>query len=119
MAGNLVHFELPATDTARAKAFWSSLLGWSFQEPFGGMEYHMTDGTTPAGAIFLADQAPVGHANIYFDTDDIDASLARVGELGGQAAAKQPIPGIGWFATCVDSEGNAFSLFQSDESVTG
>ena len=91
MAGNRVHFELPATDTARAKAFWSSLLGWSFQEPFGGMEYHMADGTMPGGAIFLAEQAPVGHANIYFDTDDIDASLARVGELGGQAAAKQPI----------------------------
>ena len=39
-------------------------------------------------------------------------------ELGGDAEDKQPIPGIGWFARCKDSEGNSFSLFQSDESVT-
>jgi hypothetical protein len=24
---------------------------------------------------------------------------------------------VGWFARCKDSEGNEFSLFQSDESV--
>ena len=39
-------------------------------------------------------------------------------ELGGKADDKQPIPGIGWFARCKDSEGNSFSLFQGDESVT-
>ena len=30
MAGNLVHFELPAKEPARAKEFWGSLFGWSF-----------------------------------------------------------------------------------------
>jgi hypothetical protein len=29
-----------------------------------------------------------------------------------------PIPTQGWFAACVDSEGNKFSLFQTDPSVT-
>jgi hypothetical protein len=29
-----------------------------------------------------------------------------------------PIPGQGWFAPCVDTEGNKFSLFQNDPSVT-
>ena len=117
MAGNLVHFELPAKDTARAKAFWGSLFGWSFQPPFGGMEYHMLDGATPGGAIFGAEQSPVGHITVYFDTDDIDATLARVRELGGEAGEKQPIPHVGWFAQAKDSEGNEFSLFQSDESA--
>ena len=27
-------------------------------------------------------------------------------------------PHVGWFAHCSDTEGNTFSLFQSDESVT-
>ena len=31
----------------------------------------------------------------------------------------QPIPQTGWFARCKDTEGNAFSLFQADESVPG
>ena len=30
-----------------------------------------------------------------------------------------PIPHVGWFARCTDTEGNEFSLFQSDESVDG
>jgi predicted enzyme related to lactoylglutathione lyase len=54
---------------------------------------------------------------IYFGSDDIDADLAKVRELGGEADDKQPIPSVGWFARCKDTEGNPFSLFQSDESV--
>ena len=56
---------------------------------------------------------------VYFDTDDIDASIAKVRERGGKAEDKLPIPHVGWFAHCSDTEGNDFSLFQSDESVTG
>jgi predicted enzyme related to lactoylglutathione lyase len=40
-----------------------------------------------------------------------------VRELGGSADEEQPIPAIGWFARCVDTEGNPFSLFQADESA--
>jgi predicted enzyme related to lactoylglutathione lyase len=29
-----------------------------------------------------------------------------------------PVPGYGWFAACKDTEGNAFSLWQSDESAS-
>jgi predicted enzyme related to lactoylglutathione lyase len=52
-------------------------------------------------------------------TDDIDATLAKVREAGGSGEEKQPIPQTGWFARCKDTEGNSFSLFQSDESVPG
>src|SRR6266566_4897331 len=37
---------------------------------------------------------------------------------GGATNEKQPIPGQGWFAGCTDPDGNSFSLFQSDPSVT-
>jgi predicted enzyme related to lactoylglutathione lyase len=117
MPGKLVHFELPAQDTARARDFWSGLFGWSFNEPgMPGMEYWMVQtGADQGGAIYPADKAgPI----VYFDTDDIDASIAKAREHGGKADDKQPIPGVGWFARCTDTEGNDFSLFQSDESVT-
>jgi uncharacterized protein len=111
VAGKLVHFEVPAADSGRAKTFYGALFGWQFQDPWGGMDYHMTEG----GAVFGSKD--VGHLKVYFDTDDIDASVARVRELGGEADDKAPIPGVGWFAGCKDSEGNAFSLFQADESA--
>jgi predicted enzyme related to lactoylglutathione lyase len=58
-----------------------------------------------------------GNLRVYFDTDDIDATRAKVQELGGQAEDKMPVPGHGWFAACRDTEGNAFSLWQGDEAA--
>ena len=54
---------------------------------------------------------------IYFDTDDIDASIAKVKELGGSTEEKMPVPGMGWFVACKDNQGTTFSLWQSDESA--
>ena len=58
-----------------------------------------------------------GTRTYYFATDDIDASCAKVRELGGTAADKMPVPDHGWFAACDDSEGNAFHLWQQDSSA--
>jgi len=116
MEGQLVHFELPAQDSGRAKKFWSSLFGWKFREWSGPVEYSMLDGNEPGGAIYPAEGGPKGPV-VYFGTGDIDKSITRVRELGGSADDKQPIPSVGWFARCADTEGNDFSLFQSDESV--
>ncbi len=115
MAGKIVHFEVPASDSERARGFYGSLFGWQFQQGMPEMDYHLTEG----GAVMGGDMAAqmVGHLRIYFDTDDIDVSVAKVRELGGEAEDKQPIPGVGWFSGCKDTEGNEFSLFQSDESV--
>ncbi len=68
------------------------------------------------GAVYPAEESGT---KVYFDTDDIDASIAKVRDGGGTADDKQPIPHVGWFAHCKDTEGNTFSLFQSDESVAG
>ncbi len=113
---SIVHFELPADDTARAKEFWSALLGWQFRDA-EGFEYHMTDGIEPGGAVYPSRQGERGPI-VYFGVGDIDAALSRVGELGGSVEqGKQPVPGIGWYARCHDTEGNPFSLFQPDDSA--
>ena len=42
MAGQMVHFEIPAGDTAKAREFWGGLFGWEFQAyPDSPVEYHM------------------------------------------------------------------------------
>jgi uncharacterized protein len=115
-SGKIVHIELPASDGAQAKRFYSELFGWQFQDSgMEGIDYWMFQGE-PGGAVYPADNAGQGPI-VYFETDDIDSELAKVRDLGGQADDKQPIPGIGWFAAAKDPDGNSFSFFQSDESA--
>jgi predicted enzyme related to lactoylglutathione lyase len=118
MSGKLVHFELPAKDTDRAKKFWSGLFGWGFGDSaMPGMEYYMVrTGEDQGGAVYSAEESGM---KVYFDTDAIDDSIAKVRGGGGTCEDKQPIPNVGWFTHCTDTEGNKFSLFQSDESVAG
>ena len=42
MAGQVVHVEFPADDTATARTFWGGLFGWQWQPTPGPFEYHMT-----------------------------------------------------------------------------
>ena len=117
MAGNIVHFEINAKDANRAKRFYTSVFGWKYKDSeIPGIEYYVIDGVNPGGAInpMQHEPGPV----VYFDTDDIDASIATVRKAGGKADDKMAIQGQGWFAGCVDPDGNKFSLFQNDPSVT-
>jgi len=115
MAGKPVHVELPAKDSARAKEFYGALFGWQF-ESYGDQDYHMTQFDESSGGAISGGEEP-GAPRVYFDVDDIDAATAKVRELGGQADEKQPVPGMGWFAACKDTEGTSFSVWQSDKSA--
>ena len=52
-------------------------------------------------------------ARAYFDVEDINAGAERVRELGARRDPG-PVPGMGWFATCTDPQGNEFGLWQTD-----
>jgi uncharacterized protein len=118
MAGRLVHVEIGAADADRAQGFWSGVFGWEVGPPMSPeMDYRMFQTAPDQGGAISAGDEP-GHLRVYFDTEDIDATRAKVQELGGQADEKTPVPGYGWFAACRDTEGNAFSLWQSDEAAS-
>lgn len=118
MAGQMVHLEIPAGDTAKAREFYGSLFGWQCQQFPGPTEYHMTRfSETTGGAIYSADGAKRG-MRVYFDADDIKAESARVSDLGGEGGDAMPVPGMGWFAICKDVEGNEFGLWQTDPSAS-
>ena len=43
----------------------------------------------------------------------------KVQELGGKIVkAKTEVPGFGWFAICVDTENNAFVLWEQNPQAT-
>jgi uncharacterized protein len=116
MGKKIVHVEFPAQDTDRAERFWEGFGGWTIEDAgMPGFDYRMFQDEGWGGAVYPKQEqdGPV----VYFGSEDIEADLAKVRELGGEAEDKEPIPHVGWFARCKDSEGNPFSIFQSDESV--
>jgi predicted enzyme related to lactoylglutathione lyase len=117
MPGKLVHVEINAADADRAQGFWAGVFGWEIGPPMSPeMDYRMFQtAENQGGAIVGTDEK--GPLRVYFDTEDIDATIAKVRELGGEAEDKSPVQGYGWFAACRDTEGNAFSLWQSDDSA--
>jgi hypothetical protein len=115
MAGQVVHLEIPSDDTAKAREFWGGLFGWTFEQYPGPSEYHMTRINEQTGAAIS--QEAGNRPRVYFDVDDIKAGVARVKELGGDADEPMPVPNMGWFATCKDSEANEFGLWQSDPNA--
>jgi predicted enzyme related to lactoylglutathione lyase len=112
MSNSVVWFELPAADTNRAREFYARLFGWTF-ERFDDQDYHLT--YEAGGAVYGAS----GEQGVlaYFGVEDIDAAIARVRELGGEAGEKQEVPGVGEYAHCSDLDGNRFGLYRQEESA--
>jgi uncharacterized protein len=113
----IVHFEVPANDTGRAKEFWASLFGVQFQTYEGPVEYHMFQNDDQTGGGVYPRQEGEQGLITYFGVDDIDAARSKIEELGGKAEDKAPVPGMGWYARAEDTEGNSFSLWQTDENA--
>jgi predicted enzyme related to lactoylglutathione lyase len=116
MGKKVVHVEYPAQDVERAKKFWEGVGGWTLEDAnMPGVQYLMSQEGDQGVAVYSMEGQQ--GTTIYLGSDDIDADLGKVRQLGGNAEDKQPIPSIGWFAHCKDSEGNEFSLYQIDENA--
>ncbi len=119
MPGEMVHIEIPADDTEQARHFWGSLFGWEFNAfPTPNGEYHMARVSESSGGAVTNMEPGKRGTRTYFNVDDISAGVARVQELGGQADQPQPVPQMGWFATCRDPHGNEFGIWQTDSSAS-
>ena len=116
MAGEMVHYEVTVKDVDAAQAFWGGVFGWKFGESMPGMDYRMAQINETSGAAIAGGDATNSHPNVYLNVDDIDASIAKVRELGGKADDKTVVPTHGSFSACSDPEGVAFHLWQGDAS---
>jgi predicted enzyme related to lactoylglutathione lyase len=117
-SGEIVHVEFPSVDADRAQRFWSGLFGWSFEDSgMSDMDYRIARTGEQMGAAVFPSEKATGYPNYYFAVDDIEASMVKVRELDGKTEEKMPVPAMGWFALCKDSEGNAFHLWQVDSSA--
>ena len=111
------HVEFPADDTGRAQRFYSELFGWEFNEieGYGGYFMFSTGAIEQAsGAVGKRGQATGDKLRIYITCDSIDDVLAQVPELGGSVVTpRTDIPGQGWYAVILDSEGSEVGLYEN------
>jgi uncharacterized protein len=110
MSGEPTFFEIGVPDANRARAFYTTLLPWTFH-PTSGDQGWLETPTIRGG---LHDEDPDARIVVYFEVPDIDAAVRRVRELGGEADDAGPAePGFGRFASCRDDQGVTFGLRQT------
>ena len=117
--GDFCHIEFPSTDLAKTKTFFSSIFGWTFQDIPGFEAYGMF--RTPSGLGGGVDAGPKAEAPsdkgpvLHIEVDDIDATLAKINEAGGQTViAKTKISDeFGSYALFLDNVGNRFGLWSN------
>ncbi len=118
----VTHFEIPADDPERAIKFYSKVFGWKIKKWEGPMDYWLvTTGSDKEpginGAIMKKSDPAMGVVN-SIDVTSVESFLKKVVAAGGKTIMpKTPIPGVGYFAYCQDTEGNMFGMMQSDKSV--
>lgn len=112
---NIVHVEIPAVDAEAAGRFYQELFGWKIQ-PVPEMNYTMweSEGGSAGGFPQVSDENPAGQVTVYIHSDDIDADLKKVEELGGKVLhLKSEIPQTGWYGIFQDPTGNVLAVYTS------
>jgi predicted enzyme related to lactoylglutathione lyase len=121
MSSRPTHFEIPVDDPDRAETFYASVFGWTFQRYPDAPQYYgmaTTGETEPGinGALFQ--RRSDSETTLTMSVDSIEEAAASIVEAGGKIVQdKTPIPSMGWFATCEDTEGNRFGLFTNDPNA--
>jgi predicted enzyme related to lactoylglutathione lyase len=130
MSHGVVHFEIPAGDPEKLSRFYTDLFGWQVQKmPMGETPYYMVSTVetdeqglpTQPGAInggiaprLSPDQKPMN----FVEVESVDDYVGKAQGLGATTTmGKMPVPGMGWFATLTDPEGNPFGVWQTDTSA--
>jgi predicted enzyme related to lactoylglutathione lyase len=112
---NVVHVEIPAANVEAAGKFYQELLGWKIQHD-PALNYSMWEAGDGTGGGFpeVSDEAPAGHVLVYIHSDDIEADLKKVEQLGGKVIhPKTEIPQTGWYGFFQDPTGNVLGLYTS------
>lgn len=118
----ITHFDIPSDDPQRAQRFYQNVFGWKFEKWNGPMEYWMVttgDEKQPGINGGLSKRMPgqIGMTNTI-EVPSIDEYMKKIQSNGGQILVpKMPIPGVGYFASCMDTEGNLFGIIEIDKNA--
>ena len=127
----VVHFEMPASDRGRMTKFYETVFGWKTQQLGSEMGDYVVVSTTEVdeqnrpkipGAInggFFQKSDDNQHPSVVIAVDDIRQAMEEVKAAGGvviggykKDGEPDEIPGVGMYASFIDTEGNRVSLLQ-------
>jgi uncharacterized protein len=120
MPASICWFEVPADDLGRAKKFYQSMFGWTFNrlQAAENNYWHIDTGgpdAAPDGGMMprMHPQQPITN---YVSVSSVSKAAARVEKLGGTVCKpRTAVPGMGYFAICLDTEGNTFALWEMND----
>ena len=119
MPDPVVHFEILGKDYEALQEYYRELFGWKISNPSPDFPYGLITAEDQGRGIGGGVGAPPPGGNpqltIYVEVEDIQSSLDRAAELGGEAVMPvTSIPGMVTFAHFRDPEGNIVGLVSSD-----
>jgi uncharacterized protein len=117
----ITHFDIYVKDVDRAEAFYKTCFDWRLEKWDGPMEYWFVftgeDGTGINGGLSVGEPSLKG-AELTLEVDSFDGTAEKVKQAGGSLVReKDAIPGIGWFGSVQDTEGNVFGLMEEDSQA--
>jgi predicted enzyme related to lactoylglutathione lyase len=118
---NIVWFEIPADEVGRARTFYTKLFGWKITKFPMAMEYwHVDTGgadASPDGGLMKRQPGQQG-ITAYISVPSVDQYMAKVQKLGGKICMpKTAVPQMGYFAVCMDTENNAFAIWEMSKDA--
>ena len=118
--------ELSTTDEAGALAFYGALFGWEDEPNEMGPNwyYHMQKvqglyacSIYQQGEEERSQNVPA-HWNIYFTTENVDATIAAINENGGTVVfGPMDVFEAGRMAMCQDPQGAFFAIWQPNQHI--
>ena len=125
-AGTFSWPELASKNTNDAKKFYSALFGWTYDDQDmgeNGVYSMILSKGAPVGAMYtqqkeeLANGVPP-HWNSYVTVENVDASAAKVKQLGGQLMMEPfDVFDLGRMVAVRDPQGAAFCLWQAKKHI--
>ena len=111
---SIVHFEIFCDVEERACKFYIELFGWKLERLPGTKYWNITTQEGAAGGLthrFNPHQKIIN----YFGVPSVREASARVEGLSGKVLVpRMAVPKSGYYALCMDTEGNIFGLWEKD-----
>ena len=124
----IVYFQIPSDDIERSKKFYNQLFGWKIDKSPDAntpteMENWTVTTTDDKGNNALAGgmskrQTPQQQITNFIDVKSVDEYSSKAERLGGKVVVpKTAVPGMGYYAVCLDTENNSFGIFEPNENA--
>lgn len=129
----VIHFEMPYENRKRMADFYTKVFGWQSQMLGSDMGNYVVVTTSESdketslpknpgminGGFFQKIDDKLSHyPSLVIAVDDIKEYMKKIEKAGGKTLGEPvEIPGVGWYTSFLDTEGNRVSILQPLHSM--